>query len=316
MPKTTYGKDYHDIDERPGLTPTVASQWDIKVVHEPGGQGDMPSLPELLEAGSKIRTLEIVVQLETKEPGGTYSYLRICREVEIQLEGKEQHGHKGSDPLMGRWIGVYGIHEYRQPVRDDHLLKESPGYHHKAFSRAFIVELHLLGELWQKVPGPLDRAGDKLGEEGYESEEGHGIFCRGGLPVIDVKDIAQTLEGIETYTYRKDYVQRIVTGAVTGKDAESGSETLRKEIEILEKAQGPQIHDKGQGKDTLTAPSFFLLPGNGQSGEIIDRGYAGYQRKQLPVPPAIEKIAGHKEEDIPITYVLSEQGPVKNVGYR
>ena len=101
MPEAAHCEHYHDVQYRPRLPSPVASERDVKIIHEPGCQGDMPPFPEFLEGGGKVRTPEIVVETEPEQAGRTYGDLGVSGEVKVQLEGEEKDRHKDRKPLMG-----------------------------------------------------------------------------------------------------------------------------------------------------------------------------------------------------------------------
>ena len=145
---------------------------------------------------------------------------------------------------MGSRFRIDRIDKDGKSVRYDHLLEETYSNHQQSPTGLLIIEFLFLRELRKQIPGSLDRAGDQLGKERDESEEGDRILSGICLLIIYVQNIAQPLEGVETDTYRQDYVQWIEAGTMSGQEPESSRETRGEKVEILEKAQCPEIQEK------------------------------------------------------------------------
>ena len=56
VPQPRSGEDDHLIEEHPSFAPAVAAQGDIQVFLEPGGEGDMPAAPEILDTPCLLYT--------------------------------------------------------------------------------------------------------------------------------------------------------------------------------------------------------------------------------------------------------------------
>ena len=57
------------------------------VVGEPGGEGDVPALPEVLEVEGEVRTAEVLRQFDAEEEGDAEGEVGVAGEVEEELEG-------------------------------------------------------------------------------------------------------------------------------------------------------------------------------------------------------------------------------------
>ena len=65
MPDATHQESHEDIPIISGFAATVATHWDIDVLGKPSGQRDMPTLPKVGDANGKIRSSEVVREIET-----------------------------------------------------------------------------------------------------------------------------------------------------------------------------------------------------------------------------------------------------------
>jgi len=88
MPET--GDQEYDEDVADGFCgghPT-ASQRDVDVIPKPGGEGDVPSAPELGDIPAEVGSPEVGHELEAEELGRTDCDIRVAGEVSVDLEGE------------------------------------------------------------------------------------------------------------------------------------------------------------------------------------------------------------------------------------
>ena len=111
MPDTTHQEGHEDIPIVSDLAATVAAQGDVDVLCEPSSQGDMPPLPKVSNAYGKIRSSEIVGQIETKRPSNADGHQRITCKVAINLQSVEYTSHKTSGTVVVDIIGINRIHK-------------------------------------------------------------------------------------------------------------------------------------------------------------------------------------------------------------
>ena len=86
VPQTGGQKDDEFVEVRPQLAAVTASERDIKIVPEPGGQGDMPPSPEFLDRRGGIRIIEIFQEPEPEDPSHTDGHVAVPAEVKIDLQ--------------------------------------------------------------------------------------------------------------------------------------------------------------------------------------------------------------------------------------
>ena len=67
------------------LAATAATHRDIHLTGKPTGERDVPALPKVGNAGGKIRTSEVVYQVEAQCPCYTYRHQRIACKVAVYL---------------------------------------------------------------------------------------------------------------------------------------------------------------------------------------------------------------------------------------
>ena len=171
----------------------------------------MPAFPEIVERAAQVRPAEIGAEIETQYFGRTDGYLRVCRKIYIQLEREKYQPQYGRKTRNLRRAAFRRVLEDRididsQPVRYYHFLEKPDEHFRYTFPCFFIVELLNVVELRQQMRSPLDRPGHQLRKETDECQKRHDVLCRLDLLFINVYDIAERLECIETDTYRQDNV--------------------------------------------------------------------------------------------------------------
>src|SRR6266404_1674049 len=88
MPKTAYEKNNENIRPRSKPTASIAAQGNIKVFPEPGREGNMPALPELLDIRGEIGKGKISGHVKPEDFGAADRDIGIAAEIAINLDGK------------------------------------------------------------------------------------------------------------------------------------------------------------------------------------------------------------------------------------
>lgn len=66
----------------------VATERNVEVITEPGGQGDVPASPELGDVAGEIGLVEILGQLNAQQAADPPGDIGVAGEVAIDLQGK------------------------------------------------------------------------------------------------------------------------------------------------------------------------------------------------------------------------------------
>ena len=197
MPEAAQQKDDKDIQDAPCRPFPVAAQRDIDIVREPGGEGDVPALPELLERGRKVGPTEIHHQLHSEEFRAAAGNFGIGIEIGVELEGKEQYGEqcRRAGDAVHAFPGCIDVHG--DAVRKQQFEREAPEDEADAPRGLRVVESALAVELRQQPFRPFDGTGDELREEAYESEKAQRTARGRDASAVHIDGIAQRLEGVE-----------------------------------------------------------------------------------------------------------------------
>jgi len=296
MPEPGDEEDDEDVADGLGLGDARPSEWDVEVVAEPGGEGDVPTPPELGNVAGEVGELEVGHQLEAEELGGADGDVGVSGEVAVDLEG-EKDGTE-DEGRAGKRFGVVETHVdvRRTGVGHDDLLEHAPEDEAHAVAPLRIVKGSGRGDLREQVGGPFDGARDQLREEGDKSPKGDRVA--GGLEVapIDVNGVGEGLEGVEGNADGQDDLQG---GGVHG-DTEGlpgRDPVLDEEVGVLEVAEDSEVDGERHPQPPLL-PRFVRRFFNADADEEVDNGGEGNQPEEAPVPPTVKHIRRNKQQQV------------------
>ena len=296
VPEPGDEEDDEDVADGLGLGDARSTEGDVEVVSEPGGEGDVPTPPELGDVAGEVGELEVGHQLEAEELGGADGDVGVPGEVPVDLEGEEDGPE--DEGRAGERLGVVETHVDvgRTGVGHDDLLEHAPEDEAHAVAPLLVGEGPRRGDLRQQVGGPLDGARDELREEGDEGAKGDGVA--GGLEVapIDVDGVGEGLEGVEGDADGQDDLQG---GGVHG-DAEGlpgRDPVLDEEVGVLEVAEDAEVDGEGHPQPPFL-PRFVRRFFNADADEEVDDGGEGNQPEEAPVPPPVEDIRRNEQQEV------------------
>ena len=170
----------------------------------------MPATPEVGNGIGLPRRVEVHRDRETEQGRDTYRHIAIAREVAIDLYGvaieTQEHLTAGEE----RGIVENAIDEVlRDIVGDDTLLRQSDEHEVGAHAKELVADLQRTADLRGKVGGPDDGARQQRGEEGDVEGIVQEALHRLHLAPIDVHDIGDGLEGVETDAHGQENVPRL-----------------------------------------------------------------------------------------------------------
>src|ERR1019366_5332509 len=86
----------------------------------------MPVAPELRDIRAHVRRVEVLRNLDTEEPRGTYCDIGVAREIKINLDAIGQQPERQHGAVCASYIGcIQMICEGRHQIRDRELLYKS-----------------------------------------------------------------------------------------------------------------------------------------------------------------------------------------------
>jgi len=194
VPQAAQEKHRHQVAvELEGALP-IAAEGNIQIVAKPGGQGNVPPAPELLDGPGNIGIIEVFHELEPEHVPKADGHVRVAGKIEINLQGVAQDaepGHRG-----GKEFGRNGEDLVRRQgyhIGDEHLFAQpddEPAY-------PFGKPLHAHGSVEQLVRDiliPDDGAGHELGKQrDIQGRRRQGALGR-RLPPVNVHDVGNAVE--------------------------------------------------------------------------------------------------------------------------
>jgi hypothetical protein len=126
------------------------------------------------------------------------------------------------------------------------------------------------------------------------------------LPPVDVDRVTEGLERIERDADRQEHVEE---GRVCDLDVEKQLQNvgcrLRREVEVLEDAEEPQVGDQADHQPSLAG--FVALGGvNSEADDVVDDRRPEDQDDVGGVPRHVEQAGRHEDEDDPQLGVASQ----------
>ena len=143
------GQEHGDrqVANRLPLCAPVASQRDVKVIPEPGGEGNMPAAPEVRGIPGKIRETEILHQVNAQKLGGAPGDVGVTGKIAIDLEGKGHHPDNRPITVERSLGGEDVVGQNGAIVGHEHLFKKTHQNQAKAVLEILRAECGRLLEL-------------------------------------------------------------------------------------------------------------------------------------------------------------------------
>ena len=251
----------------------------------------MPTPPELGYVTREIGMSEVSHKANTEQLRASDGDVRIAGKIAVDLEGETNDPAK--DGNAGRILGLQcRIGDDRTCIGDGDLLEESPQHLSASGNSRRIIEPPRRKELGQKVRRSLNRPRNQLREETDESKERDRVLRRPDRPAIDIERVTQRLEGVKGNADGKDEGEgRGMRNEGRRKDQlRTGHERIDKEIVVLENTEDAKIDDQGE-RDIRLRPRH-------QPKNIRPRACERDQNQEPPVPPTVEHIARHEQQNV------------------
>ena len=124
MPEAAEQHGEEEVDVGACIAAAITAKWDVEIVAKPGGEGDMPSSPEVGEGRCAVGGIEVLREDEAEHEAEADRHIGVAAEVEVDLHGVAE----GAEPCVGG--GTVGclegcVGEVAAGVGDDDLLGET-----------------------------------------------------------------------------------------------------------------------------------------------------------------------------------------------
>ena len=266
MPQAAENHGHKLIKIHAPTAATVAPHRNVEVVAKPGGEGDVPTAPEVGDTVGLVGGAEVGGNLEAHPEGDANGDVAVAGEVAIELQGIAIDAHEIFKPSVERGVVEDAVDKVLSDiVGDDGLLKESHHDEPQACSKHLARHNERLPKLRQEGAGTKDGARKQGGEEGHEKGQVEQIAGGAHLTAVDVDDVAQRLEGKEGNAERHEDVERRCLAAKEGDDRRE------KEIGVFEEAKLEEHEGHGEDEDgTAFSLRLHAIHGEGRT-EIHER---------------------------------------------
>ena len=300
VPEAADDHDGHEVEVGAGGAEAVATEGDVEVVAEEGGEGDVPAAPELGDGGGFVGGVEVFDEVEAEEFGEADGHVGVGGEVEVDLEGVSEDagpGDEGGEVAIACSEG--GVGDEAHGIREEDFFGEpeaEAGEAEREFLDGMLPVPHLMGD--DAVAD--DGAGDEVGEEGDEAgevEEGFGGF---GMAAVEVDAVAEALEDVEGDACGEDDVaEEFGDGDVaTAEPGGEGLGGLDGEGGVFEEGEGTEVGDDGEDDAEFAAGLVVARVGDHAAEVVVEGGGAEHEQHEPGVPPAVEDHAGAGEEEV------------------
>src|SRR5262245_27560514 len=127
MPESTEQHGNHQVSIGCQSAATIPPEREVKIIAEPGRQGNVPAAPEVAGVESPVGRVEVFRELHAEEVAKPPRHVRITTEVKIDLQSESDHGQPSGREGCVPDIGEHGITVAGDAIGDEHLLDETAG---------------------------------------------------------------------------------------------------------------------------------------------------------------------------------------------
>ncbi len=204
VPQAADQKGEEQVERPARLGHPVASQRDVHVVAEPGGQGDVPAPPEFRDGTGEVGMVEVFHQLHTHHLRRPKCDIGIAGEVAVDLDREGQGRQHQRRTIIVCGVAINRVHEADHTVCNDNFLEHAPCHPLQAVGHAGIIEVMFRMQLVQDVLRALDGPCHQLRViQHIESQIPKVPLCL-LMAAIHLDGVAQRLKGVKGQPDRKD----------------------------------------------------------------------------------------------------------------
>ena len=129
----------------------VAPYGNTKIVEKPGGEGYMPSSPELSDVLGKIRSPEIGHQVVSHNFRRTNGNIAVTGEIAVYLKREEESCNECCIACMFGGVVVNNVDIFRNAIGNDHFFKIAPDNEQNAIPYPVIIKQKMFFQLGKEA---------------------------------------------------------------------------------------------------------------------------------------------------------------------
>ena len=298
MPKSRDQEDDKGVSNGLPFPNTGPPKWDVQVIAEPRGQGNVPSPPEFRDVTGEIGRFEIRHQADAKEPCGPNGDVGVPTEISINLEGKTNGAKHQSWSAVILVVVEDVVDKNGTRVRNDDFLEHAPEDEPKPTNCEVIIKSALFLDLWQQGARTFDGPSHELRkktDKGSKVQQGLRWL---ELPAVNVDGVAQRLEGVEADANWQDELQG--RGMHLDPQGPPGIDpTLNEKVCVFEVSQQAQIDEQRDGQPffcpvrsvvRIVRIVVLIRFVDAKSYCPIDQCAERDERQKTPIPPTIKNV--------------------------
>jgi len=269
-----------------------AADGEENVVAQPGGEGDVPAIPEFGGGEGEIGRAEVFGGVEAKQVREAAGDIGVAREVRQDLQGEAHRGGEGEFACRIRQVED-AADGGANAIGDDEFFEEAHHEQGPGFMEVFGFPDARRLDLRQEFLGAVHGTSGDLGEERHEEREPCQV-TRGADDVArDVQHVGQFFQREEGESHGEEDAgeDRVGLNAHCGEfRAEGGDE----ESEIFEEGQHAEIESETRPDEAVLLLGFF----EGERDPIIAQRGKPQQERVPRMNPAVENVTRRQQDQV------------------
>ena len=252
----------------------------------------MPAPPELGDAARDVWLVEVLAQPEAEHAGQADRHVRVGAEVDVDLEGEEQHAPPGVRPAEQRRVGGEAhVGAGGQRVGQDGLLDHAEHEAAEPFGQVPAPAATVGEQLRLQLVVLDDRPGQQLGKQEHVEQVGGQARRGAGAAACDVDQVGDLLEHDEGDADRQRHLAEVPW--LPARRHQQAVQVVHREPGVLVVCQQAQVdHHACRQRSPPSAAAARHQPGERVVGDA-GRQHDGDEGR---LAPQIEEQAGRQQQ--------------------
>lgn len=298
MPKPRDQEDDEGVSNGLPFPNTGPPKWDVQVIAEPRGQGDVPSPPKFSDVTGEIGRFKIRHQANAKEPCGPNGDVAVPTEISINLEGKTNGAKHQSWSAVILVVVEDVVDKNGTRIRNDDFLEHAPEDEPQSADGKVMMKSALFLHLWQQSARTLDGPSHELRKKTDKGSKVQQGVRRLELPAVNVDGVAQRLESVKADANWQDELQgggmhldpQGPPGIDPALDEKVGVFEVPQEAEIDGQRDGQPFFCPVRSVVRIVRIGVLVRFVDSKSYCPIDQCAERDERQKTPIPPTIKNV--------------------------